>query len=84
MLGFVFVSLVEKIYFFQDNEPIVRKIWEDKIRIVLNQQLTQARKRVMSNRNTTNIMDCINKGPIWINNNNWNQMIKDIWSLPEF
>jgi hypothetical protein len=23
-------------------------------------------------------MDCINKGPVWINNDDWNQMIKDI------
>jgi hypothetical protein len=38
----------------------------------------------MSDRKTTNIMDCINKGPIWINNDNWNQMIKDIWFTPEF
>jgi hypothetical protein len=50
----------------------------------LNQQLTWARKIAMSDRKTTNIMDCINKGPIWINNDNWNQMIKDIWFTPEF
>jgi hypothetical protein len=50
----------------------------------LNQQLTQARKRAMSDRNTINIMDCINKGLVWINNDDWNQMIKEIWSTPEF
>jgi hypothetical protein len=50
----------------------------------LNQQLTRARKRAMSNRNTINIMDCINKGLVWINNDDWNQMIKEIWSTLEF
>jgi len=50
----------------------------------LNQQLTRARKRGMSDRNTTNIIDCINKGPIWIHNDVWNQMIKEIWSTKEF
>jgi len=29
-------------------------------------------------------MDCINKGPVWIHNDDWNQMIKEIWSTPEF
>jgi hypothetical protein len=29
-------------------------------------------------------MDCINKGPVWIYNDDWNQMIKEIWSTPEF
>jgi len=38
----------------------------------------------MSDKNTTNIMDCINKCQVWINNNDWNQMIKDIWFTPEF
>jgi hypothetical protein len=38
----------------------------------------------MSDRNTTNIMDFINKDPIWINNDDWNKMIKDIWSTSEF
>jgi hypothetical protein len=38
----------------------------------------------MFDRNTTNIMDCINKGPVWIHNDDWNQMIKEIWSTPEF
>ena len=50
----------------------------------MNQQLTRARKRAMSDRNTTNIMDCINKGPVWIHNDDWNQMIKEIWSTLEF
>jgi hypothetical protein len=40
--------------------------------------MTQARKKAMSNRNTTNIMDCINKSLFWINNDDWNQIIKDI------
>jgi len=50
----------------------------------LNQQLTRARKKAMSKENITNIIDCLNKGPAWINNDNWNQMIKDVWSTPEF
>ena len=61
-----------------DDEPIVCKIWKDKTEIALNQQLTRARKRAMSDINTINIMDGINKGPLWINNDDWNQMIKDI------
>jgi hypothetical protein len=84
MLSFAFVSLVEKIFISEDDEPNVHKIWEDKTRIAWNQQLTRACKRAMSDRNTTNIMDCINKGPVWINNDDWNQIIKDIWSTPEF
>jgi len=50
----------------------------------LNQQLTRARKKAMSKENTTNIIDCLDKGPAWINNDDWNQMIKDVWSTPEF
>jgi len=50
----------------------------------LNQQLTRARKKAMSNENTTNIIDCLDKGPAWINNDDWNQMIKDVWSTLEF
>ena len=26
----------------------------------------------------------LDKGPAWINNDDWNQMIKDVWSTPEF
>ena len=29
-------------------------------------------------------MDCINKGPVGINSNDWNQIIKDIWFTLEF
>ena len=47
-------------------------------------QLTRARKKAMSKENTTNIIDCLDKGPAQINNDDWNQMIKDIWSTPEF
>jgi hypothetical protein len=50
----------------------------------LNQQLIQAHKKVVSKENTTNIIDCLDKDPAWINNDDWNQMIKDIWSTPEF
>ena len=50
----------------------------------MNQQLTRARKKAMSNENTTNIIDCLDKGPAWINNDDWNQMIKDVWSTLEF
>ena len=46
--------------------------------------MTRARKKAKSNENTTNIIDCIDKGPAWINNNDWNQMIKDVWSTHEF
>jgi len=56
MLSFVCFFYIEKKIFSEDDEPIVRKIWEDKTRIALNQQLTRARKRAMSDRNTTNIM----------------------------
>ncbi|KAJ6968039.1 hypothetical protein NC653_036087 [Populus alba x Populus x berolinensis] len=66
------------------DESIVRNIWEDKARIALNQQLTRARKNAMAKENTTNIIDCLDKGPTWINNDDWNQMIKDVWSTPEF
>jgi len=38
----------------------------------------------MSNGNTTNIIDCLDKGPALINNDDWNQMIKDVWSTLEF
>jgi len=65
-------------------ESIVHNIWEDKDRIALNQQLTRARKKAMSKENTTNIIDCLDKGPAWINNDDWNQMIKDVWSTPKF
>ena len=50
----------------------------------MNQQLTRARKKAMSKENTTNIIDCLDKGPAWINNDDWNQMIKDVWSTHEF
>ena len=56
MLSFVYIYIQKKYIFSEDDEPIVRKIWEDKTRIALNQQLTRARKRAMSDRNTTNIM----------------------------
>jgi hypothetical protein len=46
--------------------------------------LTRARKKAKLNENTTNIIDCLDKGPAWINNNDWNQMIKDVWSILEF
>ena len=38
----------------------------------------------MSKENTTNIIDCLDKCPAWINNDDWNQTIKDVWSTPEF
>jgi hypothetical protein len=38
----------------------------------------------MSKENTTNIIDCLDKGPAWINNDDWNQMIKDVWSPLNF
>ena len=34
--------------------------------------------------NTKNIIDCLDKGHNWINNDDWNNMIKDFWSTPEF
>ena len=33
---------------------------------------------------TTNIIDCMNKGPIWIQKEDWNTMIKDVWSTDGF
>lgn len=50
----------------------------------MNQQLTRARKKAMSKENITNIIDYLDKGHVWINNNDWNQMIKDVWSTLEF
>jgi len=47
---------------------LVEKIFKRKARITLNQQLTRARKKAMSKENTTNIIDCLDKGPAWINN----------------
>jgi hypothetical protein len=32
----------------------------------------------------TNIIDCMNKGPIWIQKEDWNTMIKDVWSTDGF
>ena len=34
--------------------------------------------------NTTNIIDCMNNGPIWIQKEDWNTMIKDVWSTDGF
>ncbi|XP_061959707.1 uncharacterized protein LOC133703424 [Populus nigra] len=80
----LFKEFKKKYSFPEEDESIVRNIWEDKARIALNQQLTRARKKAMSKENTTNIIDCLDKGPAWINNDDWNQMIKDVWSTPEF
>ena len=38
----------------------------------------------MSSMNTTNIIDFLDKGHLWINNYDWNNMIKDVWSTPKF
>ena len=83
LLG-IYIIWQKKYSFPEKDESIVRNIWEDKARIALNQQLTRARKKAMSKENTTNIIDCLDKGPAWINNDDWNQMIKDVWSTPEF
>ena len=83
LLG-IYIIWQKKYSFPEEDESIVRNIWEDKARIALNQQLTRARKKAMSKENTTNIIDCLDKGPAWINNDEWNQMIKDFWSTPEF
>jgi len=52
----------KKYSFHEEDELIGRNIWEDKARITLNQQLTRARKKAMSKENTTNIIDCLDKG----------------------
>ena len=83
LLG-IYIIWQKKYFFPEEDESIVRNIWEDKARIALNQQLTRARKKAMSKENTTNIIDCLDKGPAWINNDDQNQMIKDVWSTPEF
>jgi len=38
----------------------------------------------MSKENITHIIDCLDEGPAWINNDDWNQIIKDVCSIPEF
>ena len=83
LLG-IYIIWQKKYSFPEEDESIVRNMWEDKVRIALNQQLTQARKKAMSKGNTTNIIDCLDKGHAWINNDDWNQMIKDIWSPLNF
>ena len=83
LLG-IYIIWQKKYSFPEEDESIVRNIWEDKARIALNQQLTRARKNAMSKENTTNILDCLDKGPAQINNDDCNQMIKDVWSTLEF
>uniref|UniRef100_A0A6N2LCI4 Uncharacterized protein n=1 Tax=Salix viminalis TaxID=40686 RepID=A0A6N2LCI4_SALVM len=73
-----------KYAFPEEDEVIVRKIWEDKARTCLNLQLTRARKKAMSIIGTTNIIDCLDKGPVWIQNEDWNTMINDVWSTDRF
>ena len=79
----VYILFGRKKYSFpEEDESIVCNIWEDKARIALNQQLIQAHKKVVSKENTTNIIDCLDKGPAWINNDDCNQMIKDVLVHP--
>uniref|UniRef100_A0A6N2KI17 Uncharacterized protein n=1 Tax=Salix viminalis TaxID=40686 RepID=A0A6N2KI17_SALVM len=75
---------VKKYAFPGEDEAIVRKIWEDKARISLNQQLARARNKAMSIIKTKNIIDCLDKGPVWIQNEDWNTMINDVWSTDGF
>ena len=67
-----------------EDEDIVRNIWEVKARISLNQLLARARSKVLAKLNTTNITDCIDNGPIWIQKEDWNTMILEVWSTKEF
>ena len=50
----------------------------------MNQQLARARNKAMSIIGTTNIIDCLDKGPVWIQNEDWNTMINDVWSTDIF
>uniref|UniRef100_A0A6N2MKS2 Uncharacterized protein n=1 Tax=Salix viminalis TaxID=40686 RepID=A0A6N2MKS2_SALVM len=80
----LFKEFKKKYAFPEEDEAIVRKIWEDKARISLNQQLARARNKAMSIIGTTNIIDCLDKGPVWIQNEDWNTMINDVWSTDRF
>uniref|UniRef100_A0A6N2M4Q7 Uncharacterized protein n=1 Tax=Salix viminalis TaxID=40686 RepID=A0A6N2M4Q7_SALVM len=80
----LFKEFKNKYAFPEEDEVIVRKIWEDKARTCLNLQLTRARKKAMSIIGTTNIIDCLDKGPVWIQNEDWNTMINDVWSTDRF
>uniref|UniRef100_A0A6N2N2A2 Uncharacterized protein n=1 Tax=Salix viminalis TaxID=40686 RepID=A0A6N2N2A2_SALVM len=80
----LFKEFKKKYAFPKEDEAIVRKIWEDKARISLNQQLARARNKAMSIIGTTNIIDCLDKGPVWIQNEDWNTMINDVWSTDRF
>uniref|UniRef100_A0A6N2M9Q7 Uncharacterized protein n=1 Tax=Salix viminalis TaxID=40686 RepID=A0A6N2M9Q7_SALVM len=71
----LFKEFKKKYAFPEEDEAIVRKIWEDKARTSLNQQLARARNKAMSIIGTTNIIDCLDKGPVWIQNEDWNTMI---------
>ena len=33
---------------------------------------------------TKNIIDCLDKGPLWIQKEDWNTMVKDVWSTDGF
>ena len=46
--------------------------------------MARARNKAMSIIGTTNIIDCLDKGPIWIQNEDWNTMINDVWSTDGF
>ena len=50
----------------------------------MNQQLARARTKALSKLNTTNIIDCMNNGPIWIQKEDWNTMIQEVWSTEGF
>ena len=50
----------------------------------MNQQLARARTKALSKLNTTNIIDYMNNGPIWIQKEDWNTMIQDVWSTDGF
>uniref|UniRef100_A0A6N2K9F1 Uncharacterized protein n=1 Tax=Salix viminalis TaxID=40686 RepID=A0A6N2K9F1_SALVM len=56
----LFKEFKKKYAFPEEDEEIVRNIWEYKAWISLNQQLARARTKALSKLNTANIIDCMN------------------------
>uniref|UniRef100_A0A6N2LBZ9 Uncharacterized protein n=1 Tax=Salix viminalis TaxID=40686 RepID=A0A6N2LBZ9_SALVM len=78
----LFKEFKKKYAFPEEDEEIVQNIWEYKVS--LNQQLARARTKALSKLNTANIIDCMNNGPIWIQKEDWNTMIQEVWSTDGF
>uniref|UniRef100_A0A6N2KR78 Uncharacterized protein n=1 Tax=Salix viminalis TaxID=40686 RepID=A0A6N2KR78_SALVM len=66
------------------KDELFKEFKEDKARISLNQQLARARTKALSKLQTTNIIDCMNNGPIWIQKEDWNTMIQEVWLTDGF